>query len=470
MSAVKLDDTEQEILFEKLGQARRDIGFFAADFLGVKPRTWQKNAWAQISERWKAGKTRVRVNVRTCHGAGKTFFAAGTLLGFMVTRFDARGLTTAPTWSGVENLLWPEISKLYNRSIFKPMGFGRLLGTSIHFNRGTWFAVGASSDRPENLEGHHSRYAAIRVVDEAKAVEESVYEATEGLLNAPEMLDLWISTPSIETGKFYERDMSDDDVVRVVVTVDDLINDPEIPQQDRDAYAAWKEERAKEWGVESAEYKSRVLAQYIDNAEGALFPSSWIERAMSQTFEGSDTWERSIGMDVAGSVDGDQNAACVVAKSNDGRLELLALEAWHERDTMKSAGRVLDMKRAYKVADLRVDSTGIGKGVSDFTEASPYLAGSRPSDKDKDRFSNRKAEDCWSLRRSLEAGQVSMGRLPEKTKQALKAQMRAMKYEILQTSKLRVVDPDDSPDLSDAVVIAQARSRVGFTTTNVGGL
>lgn len=452
MSAVHNED-----FFSLIVRTYNRPDLFARLVLGVTPRTWQREICQEIERRLLAGESRIEVLIRTCHGAGKTFFAAAILLWWMVTRYNSRGLTTAPTWSQVEGTLWPEIAKLYNRSIMRGLRFGRLLTTEIDFGE-TWFATGASSDRPENLEGQHSDTAAIRVIDEAKAVESSVFEATKGLLDAPQSLDLWISTPSIEAGDFFRRDIeqADPKVIRRVVTIDDLLCDPLIDEETKRGRAGFKADAIRDWGEDSAEYQSRVMARYIDNAEGALFPSSWIERAMCQ--EWTCAGVPVAGMDVAGSVDGDQSAVALVYTEGD-RIEVRQIQAWNERDTMKSKGRAVSIAQPAG-ASLRVDTIGIGKGVADAIAQDRYpVEEYRASEKPKDaaRFSNRKAEDAWSLRQKLEKGQV---RLP--ADQKLKSQMRAMKYEILQTGKLRIVDPEDSPDLVDAVIIACASPRVGY--------
>ncbi len=464
MPAVVLSQDEWAALGKILEAAYNDPALFAEKVLLIPGlRSWQLDVCRRIAHRLNRGDRRLRVVGRTCHGAGKTFLAALILLWFMTERFNARGLTTAPTWAQVETVLWPEVAKLYNRSLLKPLGFGRLLNTKLNFGE-TWFAIGASSDRPENLEGQHSDFASIRLVDEAKAVEPNVFEATEGLLNSPESLDFWISTPSIETGDFFDRDMgADPDVIRFVVDVDQLIADPLMSQAERDGYAAWKRERAEEWGEESAEYQSRVMAKYIDNAEGALFPSSWIERAITQTFEVKAPVI--AGMDVAGSVDGDQSAVALVYGPDDhDRIHVHVVDGWNERDTMKSKGRAVAIAKPVG-APLRVDTIGIGKGVADSIAADGYpMQEYRASEKPKDdkRFSNRKAEDAWSIRQKMEKGLVRLTAETPSLLQKVKSQMRSDKYEILQTGKLRVVDPEDSPDLVDAVIIGAAEARIGF--------
>lgn len=463
----------------RLGPCQNDPATFVREFLRPRPwldtngnerqlRSWQLRVCDAIRAQIAAGNRKIKVHIRSCHGAGKTFLAAALVLWWLFTRRRSRILTLAPTWSGVEELLWPEIAKLYAGSLLPGFGSGRLLSTKLDLGE-TWYAIGAASDRPEHLEGHQSDTAAMRVVDEAKAVEKEIFDATEGMLGAPETLDLWISTPSIQDGEYYRRDVSKDEgVVRIVTDVDELIADG-VPGK-----AEWKADRRASWGEESAEYRSRVMAQYIDVGGGALFPLSWIERAMAQTFvsndrmaPGSEAWQKVAGMDVAGSKDGDRNAIAVVgSEPASDRVEMFSLESWHEQDTMKSAGRLNEtlLRPSNAGAIPRVDTIGIGKGVCDFVAAEEYRASDRPVE--RDRFVNRKAEDAWAFRKRLEAGRVALARLSDEAKQELKAELCAMRYEILRTGKLQVIDPTDSPDLADALLIAQAPERLGVTTSN----
>lgn len=452
---------------KEIFESYRDPERFIRTLLGIRSlRSWQIDACNRIRRRLEAGDRSVFVLARTCHTAGKTFFAAAITHWWMTTRFNARGLTLAPTWAQVESALWPEIAKLYNRSLMRELNFGRLLTTKLDFGE-TWFAVGASSDRPENLEGQHSDFAALRVVDEAKAVEPEVFDATEGLLAAPQNFDLWISTPSIQSGKFYERDSGErpEGLIRVVVSIDDLIADPRITEIERDRFKQWKVERIEEWGEGSAEYQTRALARYADNAEGALFPMSWVERAMSADWKAEGA--KLAALDPAGSVDGDQSALAIVSGPDSSeRIYVHEVSGWHERDTMISKGKALNGAATAGAKRLRIDSIGLGKGVADAARSNEQgisVEEYRASDKAiaADRFQNRKAEDAWALRQKLEKGLV---RLPAHSK--LRAQMAAMKYEIKSTGKLAVVDPDDSPDLADAVIIGAALERIGYAASS----
>jgi phage terminase large subunit len=440
-----------------------DPELFFTEFLRVKSlRRWQKKLCAQIRARLRAGDYRISVLVRSCHGAGKTWFVAGLLIWFIVTRPNSRGLTTAPTWKQVKDTLWAEISKLYRGSIL-PGHFGHVLESRFETGRKEWFASGVSSDHMENIEGQHSPTAAIRIVDEAKAVEQGMFDATKGIFTAPEILDVWISTPSIQSGPFYERDVSDDEsVIRAVVDIDELCNDPNIPAGERAAFANWKQECLLEWGEASSEYQSRVMARYIDNAEGALYPSSWVERAMAAEWEIDKPLVAAL--DVAGTVDGDENALAIAAgPDNQDKIHVRSLASWHERDTMVTKGKLLLALRGLGPIGLRVavyvDANGLGKGVADAARydgvnVGHYVGSTSP--RDPSRYQYRKYEDAWHLRDLLEKNLI---RLPRS--QALKAQLCAMRYEVLINGKIRIIDPVDSPDLVDAVIMACAGMRQG---------
>ena len=437
--------TQQEQLDELLDAVHNDPALYADVVLRVKLRTWQRRLLERIGEALRAGSRSIEVHLRTCHGAGKTFVVAIIVLFVVGTRPESRALTMAQGWAGVENLLWPEITRIYNGSLLREMKFGRLLNTKLEVSK-SWYAIGGASDKAENLEGHHSPVAALRVVDEAKSVEDATFTSTDGMLDAPENFDVWISTPSIRSGRFYERDIKGGpDVIREVITIDDLIADG-VPGK-----VEWKEKALRSYeGPDSQEYKARAMAEYMEDAEGALFPLAWIDRAMEAdwTVDGPLV----AGFDVAGSQDGDESVVALASGADpEQRAEIKSVTSWRERDTMLSKGKA---RVAAAGAKLRVDGIGLGKGVLDSLAEDGYPTEEyRASDRahDPERFANRKAEDAWTLRRRLENGLV---RLPKDL--VLKEQLAAMKYRPLPSGKFQVIDPSDSPDHADAVIIALA--------------
>lgn len=468
--------TAQDDLLDLFDACYDDPLLFFEEVLRKRPRRWQREVLEEIGRRRQAGEIHTQLHIRAAHGSGKGWLAGGCCLWWNGTRPGSRTLTTAPTWRGVEELLWTEIRRLYAESLLAEMGLGRMLDTKWDMGHG-WFAVGASSDRPANLEGQHSLVAAGRIVDEAKAVDDGVFTATEGLLSSQETFDMWISTPATRIGAFYRRDINaGPELIRKVVTIEDLIAD-DVPGALR-----WKQNAIVEYGGEhSFEYQSRANALYIDNAEGALFPFSWIERAMYTDAErvarGLEPFHvqgpPTIGYDVAGSVDGDENATYSAhGPDNLMRYEVEEPDHWHERDTMVSKDRVVETLRRLRGRCVRVDVQGLGKGVSDaitrevYERTLPFFVEEyRSADpaEDIERFINRKAENAWTVRMAMEQDRV---RLPRSSK--LREQMAAMKYEV-RNGKIRIVDPDDSPDHWDAVLMAIGGVYHSLSMDDIGG-
>lgn len=444
-----------------LAETHGDPAAFWRLVLRGEPRAWQAAVCEEIRERLAAGERHVRVLARTCHGAGKSTLAAVLGLWWTATRPLSRGITTAPTWQAVEGVLWKEIAKLYGGSLLASAGVGTLLQTSLTFGV-AWDIEGLSTDHAVNLEGRHGA-AAVRIVDEAKAVEAGTFESTEALLDAPETLDVWISTPSIPSGPFYARDVRGTaDVIRAVVTIDGLI------AEGLEGKAEWRAARLAEWGENSPEFQSRCLARYISDAEGALYPFAWVERAMDADFDVP--LVPVGGLDVAGSIAGDASALALVAGPDDlGRVHVQSVTGWHERDTQASKGRALALCREAGARVLAVDVVGLGKGLADsIRQDFPGVVEFRASDRatDPERFVNAKAENAWKLRALLEGGLV---RLPKHD--GLRRELLAMKYQITPQGRIKTVDPADSPDLLDALLVAlhAAVGGVRLSLDDIGG-
>jgi hypothetical protein len=428
-----------------LVECHDDPLLYATGVLRAKPRVWQHRALEAIRARLAAGETHLEVLVRACHSAGKSWLVAVLVLWYMSTRPEARGMTLATKWQVVEEVVWAEIRRLYAGSLLAALGVGRCLTTSLEFGP-AWFCSGAASDKPESLEGQHSPTAACRIVDEGKGVDDGVFVATEGILASPESLDAWISTPNLRRGEFYRRDIyGGADVIRLVVTADDLIEEG-VP-----GLAAWKISCALKWGLDSPAYRSRVMAEYVEEGGGALYAFSHVERAMAQTWEVAGPPR--AGFDVAGSIDGDESVLALAYGPDElGRFEVRIPGAWREQNTMVSKGRALACLRAANASAVAVDAIGLGKGVHDalrmdFHACSEYRASNAPEDPVQ--FANCKAEGAWKVRALLEKGLL---RLPNDP--TMRAQFMGMKYEVTVQGRLRVVDPNVSPDRHDAIVIA----------------
>src|SRR5581483_4119179 len=87
-----------------LQRGRADPLWFIRTVLGER-------LWTMQEAIARAVFTHRRVAVKACHASGKTRVAADIALAFFYLFPGCKILTTAPTWVGVEKLLWAEIGR-----------------------------------------------------------------------------------------------------------------------------------------------------------------------------------------------------------------------------------------------------------------------------------------------------------------------------------------------------------------------
>ena len=71
----------------------------------------RQDVWPVQEAILRALSTERRVAVKACHASGKTYVAGSAVLWFLSRYPDAIVVTTAPTWTQVEQVLWSEITR-----------------------------------------------------------------------------------------------------------------------------------------------------------------------------------------------------------------------------------------------------------------------------------------------------------------------------------------------------------------------
>lgn len=264
---------------------------------------------------------------------GKDFVAACASLCFMylTPRFKDGKLVkntkiamTAPTARQVQNIMIPEISRLFRNAGFLP---GRLLSSGIKTDYEEWFLTGfkAGDDNQEAWSGFHA-VNTMFVVTEASGISEQTYNAIEGNLQGNSRM-LLVFNPNITTGyaaramkserfnKFRldslnaENVVSKKDIIPGQVNyewVKDKVENWCIPIQ-RDEYN--EGEGDFQWeGIlyrPNDLFRVKVRGMFPKVAEDVLIPYEWIEIANRNWNElQSDDFKPSkscrLGVDVAG--------------------------------------------------------------------------------------------------------------------------------------------------------------------------
>ena len=111
-----------------LGIRRNPVGWikdtFGDDLIGKQNELIEAVADPNIRE----------IYAPSCHDSGKTFTSSRALFQWLAAYpNDSIVVSTAPTWSQVENLLWKEVAAGYAKSKV-PFG-GELLGTQLKLGR-----------------------------------------------------------------------------------------------------------------------------------------------------------------------------------------------------------------------------------------------------------------------------------------------------------------------------------------------
>ena len=442
---------------------RRDPVTFVEHVLG-------EHLWSRQAEILRSVFSHRRTAVKAAHGVGKTRAASRAVLAWFFAFPNSKVLTTAPTWTQVEKLLWAEVAN----GVGKLPPFMRqgvtLLGTELRASR-DWFALGLSTDQSERFQGYHAERMLI-ILDEAPGVRPEVWEAIEGIRATGNAHVLAIGNPTDPSGSFYDAFASDRDRWQTyTISAFDTPNlaglTPEtlraLPDDQLDWTALpylttrrWVREKLDEWGEGSPPWLARVLGEFPVEREDALVPLTWVERARERHVEvaADDPWQ--AGVDVAGP--GTDETVLVVRHG----ARVVEMRAWANADPR---GEIVAALSPYRERGIRVavDVIGIGHYFEKHLEDNGFLVvpvnvGMVPSD--KERFVNLKAELFWGLRERFERGEIA-GIVDER----MVAQVASIRFRYTARGAIQIESKDElmrrgirSPDRAEALMLAFARS------------
>ena len=163
-------------------------------FLGLKAYEWQKRVLSDLNFK------EARVAMKAANGSGKTSLVAASAVLWHMIRFpQSLTITTAGVWRQVEDQLWPNL-----RKYIANLGDGwRVTSNELEFSNGSR-AIGFSTNDAGKFEGWHRQGPTdnlLMIVDEAKTVPDSIYEAIARC--QPSRL-LVMSSPGGPQGAFYK--------------------------------------------------------------------------------------------------------------------------------------------------------------------------------------------------------------------------------------------------------------------------
>lgn len=440
---------------------------YSRDILGFAP-------WSKQREMMESVRDHDRTVVRSCHGIGKTAGAAQVVLWFLATRADSKVITTAPTWTQVEKLLWREIRSQVRRAHGRQhaLEIPTPLQAELTVSE-QWFAIGLSTNEPERFQGHHANDLLL-VVDEASGVNEGIFEAAEGFLTAEGAKVLLIGNPTKVGGQFYRAFSSERATWHQIhISVFDSPNytGEHVPADVKRAMprGTWAEEKAQQWGAESAIYQVRVEGKFPDTGDDTVIGLNLVEAAQARELEPG------IPVVIACDVARFGDDETVIAVREDQRVRIR--ERYIGKPTTHTSGRVAEIAGEFPRDQVQIviDDAGVGGGVTDQLRAAGWSVtafGAGEQARDPKSFPNRRSE-LWFQ------GAAQMEDLDLDDDEQLAADLSSPRYSF-DLKLRRVVEKKDetkkrlgrSPDRADAVLltlVAPQRGVVGIPQGQIPG-
>ena len=416
-----------------------------------------------------------REAVRSPHGAGKSGTAAWVMLWFALTRDAAgvewKGVATAGAWRQLINYLFPELHKWAARLRWDvvrdghPFTKAELLNLNLRLRHGALSAAACTT--PALIEGAHAD-SLLFIYDEAKAIPAGTFDACEGAFSGAgeggtEAFALALSTPGPPQGRFYDickYTAGYEDWHPVHVTLEDAMAAGRIT-------AEWADQRARQWGTESAIYQNRVLGEFYASDEDSVIPLAWAEAAVARWHAWDDAGRpdagrpRTVGVDVART----GQDRTVLALRNGPVITELRRSV--REDTMKTTGRTKGVLDADGACTAVVDVIGIGAGVVDrlreqHAKVVAFNAAGKSRAKDSTRefgFTNKRSESYWKLREALDPSSDPDICLPDD--EMLLGDLSAPRWWVTSGARIQVESKEDihkrigrSTDDGDAVTMA----------------
>lgn len=179
------------------------------------PETWQMDHLQRIGDQLRAGGDLgavVQEDTSAGHGVGKSAVVSWLILWAISTHPNTRGVVTANTDTQLRTKTWAELGKWHQLFIAKDLF--RLTATAIYSHDAgldrTWRIdmIPWSLENTEAFAGLHNEGKRILVVfDEASAIEDKIWEVTEGALTDANTQIIWCryGNPTRTSGQFHRR-------------------------------------------------------------------------------------------------------------------------------------------------------------------------------------------------------------------------------------------------------------------------
>lgn len=371
----------------------RGWNMFARDYLGVNLDEEQDNALYMIRHNRK-----VAISSGTSRGKDYLMAVAAVCFMYLTPEFDSSGkmsgntkvVLTAPTGRQVSDIMMPEISRVFNNSVYLP---GYLTSNGITTPFEEWFLTAFKADdtKTEAWTGFHAANIFFGVT-EATGLPQKVFDAIEGNLQGNSRFVI-VFNPNINHG-YAAAAFKSPDFVKIRLN---SLHAPNVVakkiihpgQVDYD----WLKERLNNWCavIRKEEFKAeegdfefegnwyrpndlfraKILGMFPKVSEGVLVPPEWIELANERwKVQQQQGWKIDkplrLGVDVAGM---GRDSTCFCHRFGDYVEKFATMQGGGTANHMEIAGNIFNYLKQKTdtfigtYAQAFIDTIGEGAGV-----------------------------------------------------------------------------------------------------------
>lgn len=393
--------------------------------------------------------------VRACHSVGKSFAMAVAILAWVDTyKHDAFVVFTAPTYPQVDAILGRELRDMITRLGISDIDV--MASNEIKY-KGKMRGYGRkpADHNPAGLSGIHAKYPLV-VIDEGGAVPKTIYTGANTIAVNPNARVASIGNPDNPLSHFrtIQKQGSKWKTMRIDAHSSPAFTGEQIPRDlvDQLIDIATVTEWAEEWGINSALYSSKVLAEFPDQVENAVFSFEDIDAALHDT--SPDARTKCLCLDIASS---GKDEAMAYVIHQDGQVTPAFSEA--RSDLMDLADRAYDWWKLNRHAFVVVDANGLGEGVfSRLKQLGCRVKGfyGQQTPKDTKTYVNARAEAAFETARAMRTGGLKIPLYDT----ILQGELPTLVWQFGEKNKIKLMSKEDmaaqgigSPNRADALMM-----------------
>lgn len=414
------------------------------------PDTWQVEVLEAIGAAVREGRDLkdalpVLLAVASGHGIGKTALIAWIILWFITTREHPQIVVTAGKREQLTTKTWRELAKWQKLALNGHWFIWTATKLEHCLFPDTWNAqaIAWSKNAPENFAGTHEEHVLV-IYDEASAIDDVIWETTDGAMTTPGAMWVAFGNPTKTTGRFAQCFGKLRAMWRTW-----HVDSRTAKMANRRLLDQWVET----FGEDSDFVRVRVRGQFPRAGDLQFISSEDVAAAMGRAAKGFEKYGKVLSVDVARH-GMDQTVFCY----RQGR-KVFPFKRFRIPDTMQIAARVAEAINEWEPDAVFIDATGLGWGVVDrlhqmgFTDVIGVQTGERAFQ--PERFVNRRAEIWHAMREWIQDG----GSLPND--QELADELTAIEYGFDGKQRYVLESKEDlkardlpSPDSADSLALS----------------